>query len=1119
LTLPLGIVSASGQQAASSDAVETPKPPAEEKITLAQTQATWEKIQADPGVDQSIKDLLQPKFEQAIDDLKKAEEFQKTAEAFRNSIETSPAEAEQKREELAQLPTTEQAAVVDKSFDSTAALQRELAGQSTLLETLSEELETVSAELASLREKRPAAISSRQPEAQTELEKVQAQLQNPDLAQDASSPGRIAERAELLALEAKLSAELDMLKQEKLSATAREELLEARSEWLTQRVANLAAKVKGLQALEQTRLKQEAEQAGSVVTSTKDAIAKDDLPAQELLWEVAGLTKQFDKLVNVSAEISELQAKLSDRLKRLNNEFDRLSQELDVEGAGSTMAQMAFQLQARVLDPEVFAVPPAPSIPSVDSIRLASLQVDQQLRDQPTIEERFSRRNSEAIDQLVATRGELLGKLNSQYKKVLPAKITLESTKHQLARRNEQVLEAISEELIWLRSSPPIRVRDLISIPGGLRWTFSVDHWQKFCDAVGQAYQHDPLRFIGILSLAVVLLTLRPRMIRSLELTGERTRRISTDRYFLSWEALFWTALLAAPLAILLMFFSWAVSNAESPSAWLQSLAGGTPAVARIAYIIAFTSELCRPKGLGNAHFGWDQSKLDATRSTLFRFGLVYIPANLIACSTLYGDASRYADGIGRVSIIVSKLWICFLLWQQFGGRDGLVAILKEKHPDRLLTRTRMLWYPLMLLAPILVAVLAARGYVIASIKLSHGFAETLGVIVLGDVAYWMVLRWFSLKARRMLVADRMERLRAAREAAKEAGEEGYEHDENVEAITIAAEEEESLDLEKISQQTRSMIRSLIGIGIAFIILSLWSSQLPIADLFRGIAIPLTGGIDLFELMQATLLLAITWVIIKNLPGVLELSVFSTSSIESGTRYAITTLCRYGIGIIGSMAIINVLNFDWTQFGWMAAALSVGLGFGLQEVITNFVCGLILLFERPVRIGDVVTIQGVTGTVTRIRMRATTITNWDRQEFVVPNKSLITDTILNWTLSASISRVVINVGVAYGTDTVMARQILLDVAKDHPIIMDEPPPMATFEQFGDSALTLILRCYVPDLDYRLRTISELHTEIDHRFAEAGIEIAFPQQDIHIRSGLDVLRRRKRSKKPSAGLQS
>ena len=174
----------------------------------------------------------------------------------------------------------------------------------------------------------------------------------------------------------------------------------------------------------------------------------------------------------------------------------------------------------------------------------------------------------------------------------------------------------------------------------------------------------------------------------------------------------------------------------------------------------------------------------------------------------------------------------------------------------------------------------------------------------------------------------------------------------------------------------------------------------------------------------------------------------------------------------------------------------------MQEVVTNFVCGIILLFERPIRVGDVVTVDGTTGTVTRIRMRATTITNWDRQELVVPNKTLVTSTFLNWTLSGTISRIVINVGAAYGSDTDQALEILLSVAGDHPAIMEDPRPLATFEEFADSSLNLCLRAYVPDLDSRLKTITELHTEIDRRFAEAGIEIAFPQQDIHLRSSVN-----------------
>jgi potassium efflux system protein len=168
-------------------------------------------------------------------------------------------------------------------------------------------------------------------------------------------------------------------------------------------------------------------------------------------------------------------------------------------------------------------------------------------------------------------------------------------------------------------------------------------------------------------------------------------------------------------------------------------------------------------------------------------------------------------------------------------------------------------------------------------------------------------------------------------------------------------------------------------------------------------------------------------------------------------------------------------------------------------LVANFISGLILLFERPVRVGDVVTLSDVTGVVTRVQLRATTVRDWDRKEYVVPNKDLITGRILNWTLTNELNRIVINVGIAYGSNTRRAREVLFEILHDHPRVLDEPEPGVTFEQFGDSTLNLVVRAFLADLDHRLTTIHELHTAIDDRFAEEGIEIAFPQRDLHIRS--------------------
>ncbi len=182
--------------------------------------------------------------------------------------------------------------------------------------------------------------------------------------------------------------------------------------------------------------------------------------------------------------------------------------------------------------------------------------------------------------------------------------------------------------------------------------------------------------------------------------------------------------------------------------------------------------------------------------------------------------------------------------------------------------------------------------------------------------------------------------------------------------------------------------------------------------------------------------------------------------------------------------------------------MSVGIGFGLQEIVANFISGLILLFERPIRVGDVITIGDATGVVTRIRIRATTVRDWDRKELVVPNKEFITGRLLNWTLSDPVTRLVVNVGVAYGSDVEKAMKIMREVAEQNPQVLDDPEPFVTFEQFADSSLTLTLRAWVGSLSDRLPVRTELHQAINDKFNAAGIVIAFPQQDVHVYSHND-----------------
>jgi len=376
-----------------------------------------------------------------------------------------------------------------------------------------------------------------------------------------------------------------------------------------------------------------------------------------------------------------------------------------------------------------------------------------------------------------------------------------------------------------------------------------------------------------------------------------------------------------------------------------------------------------------------------------------------------------------------------------------------------------------------------------------------------------VALRWLVIAQRRLAyeetVRKRKEKLAAERLQTGESLPAGSPPSEQFDF------EEPEISQAQVTEQTRDLLQTLLCFSGIIGLWVIWNDVLPAVQMLEDIhlwsySVEAEGvrqmvPITLSSVLLAIVITAITFVGARNLPGVLEITLLKYLPLDAGARYAFSTICQYVASAIGLIIAFNYIGINWSNLKWLVAALGVGIGFGLQEIIANFVSGLIILFERPVRIGDIVTVDNIDGVVSRIRIRATTITNWDRKEYLVPNKEFITGRVLNWTLSNAVNRVVINAGVAYGSDTDLARELLLKAAREHPNILDDPAPIATFEGFGDNALNCALRCFLPNLDNRLVTITELHTAIDKLFREAGITIAFPQRDIHLDQigGLEV----------------
>ncbi|WP_182028299.1 mechanosensitive ion channel domain-containing protein [Vibrio sp. B1FLJ16] len=398
-----------------------------------------------------------------------------------------------------------------------------------------------------------------------------------------------------------------------------------------------------------------------------------------------------------------------------------------------------------------------------------------------------------------------------------------------------------------------------------------------------------------------------------------------------------------------------------------------------------------------------------------------------------------------------------------------------------------------------IVMMMAILGLYVASWKIL--VLQQLNIFVLIGVflVYQLGERWLILEQRQLTY----QRFLAKREEKIARESEGL-----TEEASAFETEDQGLDKALISEQSMTLLKGLCLVLLITALSTIWSNQLELTNwmdnvvLWQSTPSASTGAepvdITLKSLMYALLALIISFVSIRNIPGLLELLVLRRMSLAPGTGYTITTLLRYIILMLGITIAFTTIGIEWERLQWLVAAIGVGLGFGLQEIFANFISGLILLFERPIRIGDTVTINELSGTVSKIQTRSTTIIDWDNKEIVVPNKVFITDKLINWSLTDSVTRVVIPVGVAYGSDIDLVEELLYRAIEGSPLVLSVPEPQVYFLTFGDSSLEFELRLYINSIDDRLPTLHLVNKKISQLFKESSIEIAFPQLDVHLK---------------------
>ncbi|HLR16808.1 MAG TPA: mechanosensitive ion channel domain-containing protein [Alcanivoracaceae bacterium] len=780
------------------------------------------------------------------------------------------------------------------------------------------------------------------------------------------------------------------------------------------------------------------------------------------------------------------QLQLQEQLKRSRQMVHNLQEQIDALRGSLLLSQLLYQQQQQL---------PKPKAPAYDDTQLADWRIEQfQLTKQRIAKTNAVDTAAEMLQQEGTTDStlqtaladnlemgwQLLDALSDALADTLDLAVNNRIIYQQLLAAIKQNQDIITEQLFWMPSSRPMDSHWWQQLPQKLFSTLGSLKLQPIYSAFQTGFKKQWPWLLTGFALLALLRRQTSHWQQEVAAINEQTGYVRYERQWHTPKALILSLFNSAPLplAITLSAILWLPKTTYTYNGMLFTL---TWQYGLALWLLLWAKDILHAEGIGQQHFRWSATGSEYFSKRIVPFSLLLLPVLWSIQLGKQHPASLMSNPLGPLLFVIIGLMLAWSLWRP------LMQHRETSEAQEKIALLPVIGSLLLLCLPVGVAIASALGYHYTAITLAQRLLLSLAALWACYLIYHLALRALNVSARQ-LAYERAILRRQYREEKEE-----------VEDSELSAKEDAlNLDLVRLNEQSLRLVRWATLLVLGTLLYFIWADLVGALSYLDHITLwsyGESGNATLGNLLGATLILAISIALARNLPSLLAVTVLSRLTLKPGSSYTITALLTYALTSIGIVAAMATLGISWDKLQWLVAALGFGLGFGLQEIFANFISGIILLFERPIRVGDFVTIGNYTGTVTRIRIRATTVRDSNRCEVILPNKAFVTDRFVNWTLTDTVTRVVVKVGFGYDTDLNLAKQMLLDAAAANPRVLDDPAPTALFTAMSASTLDYDLRMHVKTLSDRMRTIDELNQSIIERARALNINIAYNQLEV------------------------